>query len=116
MKPTPPNPNEAFRLLLKAADLGDADSQAKVWRHFAPRDATSQNYEDAIHFIQKSADQGVDEALLHLGLCYLNGLGVTRNMDLAAKYLKGRPGVFLYDAGDGIRSFDPDTHIPSTNS
>lgn len=115
MKPTPPNTNEAFRLLIKAAELGDADSQANVWRHFAPGDADSQDYEDAINFIRQSADQGVDEALLHLGLCYLNGLGVTRNMDLAAKFLKGRPGVFLYDAGDGIRSFDPETHTPSIN-
>ena len=115
MKPKPPNPNEAFRLLLKAAELGDANSQAKVWRHFAPGSADSQDYEDSIHFIRKSADQGVDEALLHLGICYLNGLGVTRDMDLAAKYLKGRTGVFLYDAGDGIRSFDPNIHIPATN-
>ncbi|OHT10846.1 hypothetical protein TRFO_19738 [Tritrichomonas foetus] len=46
------------------------------------------DYKKALHFLQKSSEQGNDDATVSLGLMYFEGLGVEKNLEEAAKYFK----------------------------
>ena len=48
----------------------------------------TKDYEQAVKWFRKAADQGVDEAQYNLGLCYYAGLGVTQNYTSAVEYFR----------------------------
>jgi len=49
---------------------------------------TSQDYTQALPLLQKAAESFNPTAAYHIGCIYLNGLSVSRNMQLAFKWLK----------------------------
>eukprot|EP00899_Mesostigma_viride_P007690 jgi/Mesvir1/16922/Mv15783-RA.1 len=73
----PPKPEEAFKWRLKAAELGDAESQYTVGSTYLkgtlwlPRDGST-----ALIWLWKAADQGLANAQFVLGRCLLDGVGV----------------------------------------
>ena len=48
----------------------------------------SGNYPEAVKWFQKAAEQGYAEAQNNLGVCYMNGIGVSKNNDEAVKWFR----------------------------
>lgn len=66
--------------LRQRADSGDAEAQLELGvRFYDGTHGVSQNYEQALHWFRKSADQGCASALNRLGRMYERGGGVHRD-------------------------------------
>lgn len=106
------DPEEAKRWHLKAAELGDVESQRSLGKDYYRGNGFPQNNATAAYWYQKAADQGDAEATFLLGSLYDNGIGVGRNLDKAFElYLKaaqlGNPSAqnnvaSMYAKGEGV--------------
>lgn len=65
--------------LLPIAELGDARSQLLVGEMYRDGMGTPQNYQEALHWYRRSAQQGLPEAQESLGVMYLAGKGVLQD-------------------------------------
>lgn len=77
----------AIMIWLPLAESGDKDSQFKLGQLYTNRQLKAHNPEKAEYWYKLAANQGQLEAQTTLGLMYLNGEGVVKNLRLAAKYL-----------------------------
>ncbi len=75
----PDIPDEALK---EKAQKGDAPAQFYLGNYY--KRAT--NYNAAVEWYQKSAQQGCAKAQIELGICYQDGDGVSQNYELAAKW------------------------------
>ena len=88
------NSSNAFNVDLISEDLetlansGDAEAQYRLGKSLYLGLNEEQDYEKAISWFNKSAEQGNIEAIYNLGLCYFNGQGVEQDYDRAVKYFK----------------------------
>jgi len=108
------NLQTALYFYAEAANLGDAVSKKKTkeltklidaankeytaeeieeWfekgeEYYFGDDETEPNYKEAIKWYRKAANTGHPDAQFSLGYCYLNGLGVATDEDVACKWLK----------------------------
>jgi len=74
---------EADKLLLQAAELGNADAQWEVASDFKKKE----NWEKAFYWFEKAANQDVISAQHELGLCYRDGDGTPCDFDKALYWL-----------------------------
>jgi TPR repeat protein len=70
---------EAFKWFSQAASLGSARGAY----HCANFLLAQKNYAEAIPYLRTSAKLGFSPAVLWLGLCYLNGRGIERDVSKA---------------------------------
>ena len=70
---------------LKArAQAGDADAMFTISKRYWMGDGVKQDYSQALHWLQLSADKGNDKAMNDMGLIYESGfVGVARSYDKA---------------------------------
>ncbi|MBQ0066650.1 MAG: SEL1-like repeat protein [Phascolarctobacterium sp.] len=76
----------AFDLCLNAAEQGDAEAQFEVaFRYF-----TYGEYEQAVKWLRRAAENGNIEAQCHLGQCYYEGVGygIEKDYEQAVKWLR----------------------------
>lgn len=66
-----------------AADAGDPEAQNDVAMLFL----AGGRHKAAIYWLDLAAEQGYGDAMHHLGVCHLNGLGVPRNENLAIMWI-----------------------------
>ena len=89
---------EYYQLVQQDADNGNAlavsmlnnlsaQESNKIALAYISSEGTK-DYEQAVKWFRKAADQGVDEAQYNLGLCYYAGLGVTQNYTSAVEYFR----------------------------
>lgn len=75
--------------LQRAADAGDAEAQTSLGACFQEGFLGLQRDEQkGFYYIQKAAAQGYDMAIYNLGLDYLYGIGVAKDLDKALSYFK----------------------------
>jgi len=75
---------EAIKWYRKAAEGGDPDAQVELGRRYEDGEGVEQNYTLAAEWYRKAAEHlpnlgGAYQGRNHLGLLYLQGLGVTRD-------------------------------------
>ena len=68
------------------------------------RTDTENDYDKAIEYFQKAADQGLGYAQYSLGFCYRNGLGVPKDPAEAAQWFQKAAGGFEKMAEQGNRN------------
>ena len=84
----PPESKERFDLLMKAAELGNAEAQCKIGDCYYFGRGVDEDDNKAFIWYKKSADQGYVEAMYYLGDAYLIGkLGVQEDYKMAERYL-----------------------------
>lgn len=102
---------EAFKWFKRAAEQGNASAQYNVGELYrAGHYAVKQDYVESAKWYTKAADQGFAEAQCKLGLCYMDGVGVKKDVNYggillskavsqgneeAKKYLSGLKKNFL---------------------
>ncbi len=80
-----PNPEEARRWLLYAAQKGMKEAQWRIGDHYLRGEAGFEaNPAEAAMWLSRSAEQGYDLAQFSLGWCYEFGLGITQDFNKAA--------------------------------
>jgi hypothetical protein len=79
---------KAAAWFLKAADLGDTDSQCFLARSYQQGVGVEQNSTLAAEWGRKAADQGHAAAQLFVGEWYARGDGVKKNLPLGKRYLE----------------------------
>ena len=80
-----PNPDEARRWLLYAAQKGMKEAQWRIGDHLLRGEAGYEaNHEEAVGWLLKSAEQGYDSAQFNLAWCYEHGLGTPVDLPKAA--------------------------------
>lgn len=83
------SPRVAAEYYRRAADLGLAVAQHYyASMHFNRSLGEASSYETARRYFQLAADQGNGASLVSLGMMYMEGQGVARNMDIAIRYLE----------------------------
>ena len=71
---------DAFQWYLKAAELGDSDAMCRLGGSYQHGNGVEQSIEKAVQMYKKAIiTDGNADALLDLGLCYLQAHGVPRN-------------------------------------
>jgi TPR repeat protein len=91
---------EAQQNLLAGARHGDAKAQFKLGRaYYEGLFGFEVNYEEAVLWFTRSAEQGTEEAQFYLGKCYLNGTGAEKDSDKAVYWLKKAAAIGSGDAG-----------------
>lgn len=88
---TPPAPNtaeqeyyrQAYPQLLEQANRGYAEAQGKLCQMYMYAKGIPQDYNHALYWCRKSAQQGNPLAFVDLGLMYIQGLGVQRDYQQA---------------------------------
>ena len=104
--------NEDFDKIKIQAEKGNAPDQFKLGVMYFRGKGTSQNYQEALKWFQKAAQQGLSDAQLNTGVMYYQGKGVTQNYNEALKWFnkaakQNNPiaqfnlGV-IYASGEGI--------------
>lgn len=83
--------HKAFELMLQAAEEGADDegvdkAQFALGVMYSNGDGVEQDYQSAISWYEKAAQQGNAEAMNNLGNCYNNGQGVKENLPEAFKW------------------------------
>mmetsp|Transcript_16053 Transcript_16053/g.40851 ORF Transcript_16053/g.40851 Transcript_16053/m.40851 type:complete len:748 (+) Transcript_16053:59-2302(+) len=96
-----------------SADMGNSDAQTAMGQlfNFGMR-GIEQDHSRALHYFQRAAAQGDNDALAHLGHMYANGLGVEQDNATAVEYFEkaaanGHPNAeyglgYLHLAGHGV--------------
>ncbi len=77
-------------LLRQRATNGDADSQFQMATHLSERliqSGDDSNLKEIVKWCTLAANQGHHEAQSHLGMLYLDGVGVSKDVVLAEKWL-----------------------------
>ena len=77
-----------------------------------------ERYEESFYWLDQAAKHNSEDAWLHLGYCYANGLGVERDLDMARKYYdkaieKGDGEAMYFKAEAYLDSADPSSDIKS---
>jgi TPR repeat protein len=65
---------KGLELLIKSAEQGYVDAQAYLGKYYVFK---LQDYEKGVYWLKKGADQNSYAAINNLGICYLNGFGVS---------------------------------------
>ena len=81
---------EAYDLLRKSAELGNADGQylLAMWYRTGNDGAEEPNYTEAVRWFEAAAAaQGHVESMYELSRCFLKGKGVTVDIDASIKWL-----------------------------
>ena len=81
-----PDKDEAYAMFSRGAELGHAEATDWLGTMYYWPDYNSMgvDYSKALELFRKAADLGSGSAMVHIGLCYLNGQGVPKDR------LKGR--------------------------
>ncbi|MEO1207083.1 MAG: tetratricopeptide repeat protein [Pseudomonadota bacterium] len=69
-----------------AAAKGDPSAQFEVAARLAEGKGTNQNFQDAVAWYTRSANQGFAQSMYRLGTMFERGLGVKKNMEKAASH------------------------------
>ncbi len=77
---------EAFKLRMKAADMGSALSISNIGWHYQFGYGVEQDYEKAFGYYKKAADMGNAWSQVKTGYFYNNGYGCEENENLAFSY------------------------------
>ncbi|AOS83243.1 hypothetical protein BIU88_03240 [Chlorobaculum limnaeum] len=80
--------DEAYPLLLRAAEQGDANAQCYIGVMYDNGYGVAQNYDEAVKWYRKSADQGDADGQANLGFMYEKGLGLAQNYEEAVKWYR----------------------------
>lgn len=102
----------AYSLLKKAANAGNADAQYRIGYMNAKGEGTPKNPKRASEWYLKSAEQGNAKAQNNLGLHYQDGNGVKKDLAQAAKWYQVAADqgnvsslfnlAWLYKEGEGV--------------
>lgn len=105
------NPEVAFQWALKAAELGDAESQFYCARIYESSMGVFADKTKAVYWYEKSAEQGIAAAQFNCGLMYAKGEGISIDKAKALYWLEkaAEQGVvnaqalcgFMYYGGEG---------------
>lgn len=92
---------EQFDLYMKAAELGNAETQCKIGHYYYFGNGVDEDYNKALIWYKKSVDQGYAEAMYMVGGAYRYGRGVQQDYKMAERYLlsaayKGYGGAYRY--------------------
>jgi len=74
-----------IELLSNAAETGCAQAQNDMGFYYLTEQYVEKDERKAFLLFQKSADQGLDMGIYHLAVCYANGFGIAKDMDMAKK-------------------------------
>lgn len=107
---------EAFPLLLKAAEQGNAEAQFRLGILYETGIGVDKNYSAAAKWYRKAAEQGHAQAQNNLGRMYLQGMGVNKNYSSAVMWFRkaadqGHVGArsnmgIMYEKGLGVEKDD----------
>ncbi|MDE5560699.1 MAG: sel1 repeat family protein [Bacteroidaceae bacterium] len=88
MKETNNSPlSEILREYKEAAERGEADAQYHLgFSYYLGTNLVNQNYDEAVKWLQRAAEQGHIAAMGVLGCCYEDGFGVNQDYSEAVKY------------------------------
>lgn len=74
--------NELYRELMEAAaKQGLVYAQKELMNEYYDGNYLERDYKESLFFAKSAALQGDAEAMLHLGICMINGLGITKNRE-----------------------------------
>ena len=79
---------KAFKLFVKAANIGSADAQCCVGCCYKHGYGTNVDYTKAREMYDISAKNGCARALRHIAMCYEDGLGVDNDINRAIEWYK----------------------------
>jgi hypothetical protein len=79
--------NDVYEVVLKAANDGNASAQSEIGKRFA-RNTNPPDYDNAIIWFRKAAEQGFPSAQRNLGIGYLDGLGVAKDEAEAVRWFR----------------------------
>lgn len=77
------NKGVPLEVTIKAANEGNSEAQWIAGYHYCKGERVAQDYKKGVEFFRKA--QGHPRAQFGLGLCYQNGLGVTKDLQIAAE-------------------------------
>ncbi len=104
-----------LKYLQLAADAGDMEAQTSIGYGYASGSyGLTIDYDKALYYTRKAANQNYDSAIYNLGLFYFNGAGVEQDFDKASAYFKQAamkglaPAQFYYGTCLSIDSTDID--------
>ena len=80
------NYNEAFPILKKSAELGDAEAQYNLGYFLQNGTAGVKNEQEAVEWYKKSSDKGFNDGHYAMMMAYGNGQGVEQNSEKAFEY------------------------------
>ena len=82
------DPNKAWQLALKAAEGGSPAAQIYVGtKYYDPSDDSGKDPAKAADWYEKAAAQGLADAQFSLGVMYLKGVGVSKDINRAAQLI-----------------------------
>lgn len=95
--------DKALPLYYKAAELGNADAQAKLGDIHLNGVCILQNFDEALKWFRKAAEQGQVDACFGLGVMNAKGYGADKNLSQAlywySKAAEGKNARALYELG-----------------
>lgn len=78
---------ESFKVVLEKAKQGDANAQNETGLSYFEGRGVRRNWQNAVYWYRKSAEQANVHGACNLGLSYGMGHGVEKNLTLAMKWL-----------------------------
>jgi enhanced entry protein EnhC len=78
------NTKNGFEYMERAAKLKNLNAQMYLGAYYLHHE---KNIKEALVWLKKAANQGNPNAQMFTALCYLNGFGVTKNLDVAKRYI-----------------------------
>jgi uncharacterized protein len=85
---SPKEAEEGLQLLRKSANDGYVGAMLTLGFLFEGDVYVRRDYKEVFHWFSLAADKGDREAELHVGGCYLQGLGTAQDYSMAAKYYR----------------------------
>lgn len=73
--------------LLSRAEAGDPDAQNRLGAQYAEGDGVPQDWEQAVEWFEKGAQQGNAIAQYNLSTCFCNGTGVEKDLQRSVEWL-----------------------------
>ena len=87
-----------------AAEQGKEVAQFQLALLYSAKDANGKtNYQEAVKWYRKAAEQGHAKAQLMLGICYSLGNGVEKNMDESLKWIRKAASQGDEDAKEALK-------------
>jgi hypothetical protein len=96
--------NQAFDFFMKAAELGNADTEHRVGVAYATGKGVQKNESEAVRWYQKSVDHGFAEAQCDLGVPYLHGQGVKKDERTGLKLIRKAAAQGYQEAIDILKN------------
>lgn len=81
-------PEKYCEELVKLAEEGNAEAQAKLGKCYLEGDSVELSYPAAVEWLTKAANQGNTDAQVDLAKCYLGGWGVEKSNDRGVELIK----------------------------